>query len=136
MNEKENLDDLIVTRLRQAEACIADVDLCLANSRYPMAVNRIYYGIFYALLALALLHNFKTSKHLQLIGWFNKNFVYAGIFPNYYGKIVKKAYDSRANSDYDIAETLPDTDFETQFSDMKTFISAVKAYLEEQLRQP
>jgi len=130
MNEKENLDQLISTRLGQAEACIADVELCLENDRYSMAVNRIYYGIFYALLALALLNNFKTYKHLQLIGWFNKNFVHTGIFPSHFSKIVKKAYDTRANPDYDIVEILPDTDFELQFSDMKLFIATIKAWIE------
>jgi len=97
-----------------------------------MAINRIYYGVFYALLALALLNNFKTSKHMQLIGWFNKNFIYTGIFPNHFGKIVKKTYDMRANSDYDIVETVPDADFETQFAEMKRFIATIKAYIEEQ----
>ena len=40
-----------------------------------MAVNRIYYGLYYAVTALAIKHRFETSKHLQLIGWFNKEFI-------------------------------------------------------------
>lgn len=46
---------------------------------YAAAVNRIYYGISYILLALGLLYNFETSKQQQIIGWFNKKFIKEGI---------------------------------------------------------
>jgi len=43
------------------------------NNRFRSAVNRIYYGMFYPLMALGLANHFETSKHGQLIGWFNKS---------------------------------------------------------------
>ncbi len=74
--EDKDRSELIRYRMEQAEETISDVDLLVENNRLRSAVNRIYYGRFYALLALGLAHQFETSKHIQLIGWFNKNFIH------------------------------------------------------------
>lgn len=42
------------------------------------ALNRLYYAIFYAVAALAQKFNFITSKHSQLLGWFNREFIKTG----------------------------------------------------------
>ena len=70
--EDEDRINLIKYRLEQAGETIQDVQLLIDNDRLRSAVNRIYYGMFYALLALGLAYQFETSKHAQLIGWFNK----------------------------------------------------------------
>lgn len=64
-NEKKNLIDY---RLEQADETIQDVKLLVNNERYRSAIIKIYYGMFYALSALAIANNFQTSKHGQLIG--------------------------------------------------------------------
>ncbi len=48
----------------------------IQHDKLAIAVNRILcLRSFYMLSALALKHGFSTSKHKQLIGWFNKQFV-------------------------------------------------------------
>jgi uncharacterized protein (UPF0332 family) len=71
----EDKNQLIRYRLEQAKRTIDDVTLLIEHQRYTAAVNRIYYGMFYSLLALGLKYDFETSKHLQLLGWFNKEFI-------------------------------------------------------------
>ena len=63
---------LIEHRISKAIAAIEDVDFLIRNRKFLLAVNRIYYGMFYILSALALKYDFSTSKHQQLIGWFNR----------------------------------------------------------------
>lgn len=70
----EDRKELINYRLAQARECIDEVGFQIDNKKYKTAVNRIYYGMFYSLLALGLRYEFETSKHVQLIGWFNKNY--------------------------------------------------------------
>jgi len=48
-----------------------------------------------------LKYNFETSKHPQLIGWFNKTFIKEGIIDIKYNKILRDAYKNRISSDYD-----------------------------------
>ncbi len=50
--ENKSRIELINYRFEQAEEAIADVKLLIDNNRYRSAVNRIYYGMFYSLLAL------------------------------------------------------------------------------------
>jgi uncharacterized protein (UPF0332 family) len=76
------------------------VEFQIENNYLVLAVNRIYYGMFYMLLALALKYNYKTSKHSQLLGWFNKNFVKEGKIDGEVGKIVHKAFQDRTDGDY------------------------------------
>ncbi len=127
-SEQRNL--LISLRLQQAEECIADVELSMANSRYRNAANRIYYGMFYAMLALGLLRQFETSKHQQMIGWFNKNFIHTGIFSKQFSQLVNRAFDTRTNADYKTSQLPEAAELEAMFADMKLFISTIKAWLE------
>jgi len=69
---------LIDYRLNQATDTIELALFLTSADKLSAAVNRIYYGMYYALTALSLKHRFETSKHGQLIGWFNKEFVSAG----------------------------------------------------------
>lgn len=84
----ENQDrlDLIQYRLLEAKGTEADVELLISHDRLRAATNRIYYGMFYSLLALGLKYEYDTSKHAQLLGWFNKEFVNKKLIDEKYGK--------------------------------------------------
>jgi uncharacterized protein (UPF0332 family) len=79
---------LIKYRLDEANDTILDVQLLLENDRLRAAVNRKYYGMFYSLLALGLANEFEASKHQQLLGWFNRNFINEGLIDAKFGKII------------------------------------------------
>ena len=126
----EQRNHLVQMRIEQADKTIKQVEFCLENNQLDMAANRIYYGMFYAILALGLWKGFETSKHLQLIGWFNKNFVYTGIFPKYFTRLLKDAFDTRTDADYKVNKVLATAEIEASFADMKLFISTIKAWIE------
>ena len=85
--EEKDREELIKYRIVRAKDSINDVQFLIENNKLTLAVNRIYYGIFYILSALALKHKFITSKHSQLLGWFNKTFVKEGIIDKKYGRL-------------------------------------------------
>lgn len=93
--------DLIEYRLAEAKDTQDDVELLISHDRLRAAINRIYYSMFYSLLALGLKYEFETSKHAQLIGWFNKTFINEGRIDPKYGKIINKAFNRRTKGDYD-----------------------------------
>lgn len=129
--ENNDLNNLINYRLKQAEETILDVGLLIENNRLRSAVNRIYYGMFYSLLALGLAYNYETSRHSQLIGWFNKNFINNGLLDKKYGKILTKAYNRRTKGDYDIFVEYEKATVEEMYGEMKDFISAIKSLLKK-----
>jgi len=85
-----NKGELIKHRIFRAKESIEDAKLALANNRLLNAENRIYYAMFYAVSALALKNDFSTSKHFQLLGWFNKNFIKPKIISNRIWKNLQK----------------------------------------------
>ena len=128
LDDKERTT-LIKHRLKQAEETILDVKLLIDNDRLRSAVNRIYYGMFYSLLALGLANKFETSKHSQLIGWFNKMFINKGLIDNKFGKIINRAFNRRTKSDYDTYVEFDKETVNKMFVEMKEFISEIKGFL-------
>jgi len=127
--ENEDRNSIIKYRMEQAEETIFDVQLLIKNNRLLSAVNRIYYGMFYSLLALGLDNQFETSKHTQLIGWFNKNFIHKGLIDSKYGKIINKAFNWRTKGDYDTYVEFEKEIVVEMFDEMQEFISEIKTFL-------
>lgn len=121
----EDRNELIKFRMQQAIECIEEVIFLIDNQKFKIAVNRIYYGMFYSLLALALKKQYESSKHSQLIGWFNKNFVHPGVVEVKYGKMINKAFTLRNESDYEPFIEYDEQEVLDLFAKMKDFIKSV-----------
>lgn len=123
--------DLIQYRLTEAKDTESDVELLISHDRLRAAINRIYYSMFYSLLALGLKYEFETSKHAQIIGWFNRTFIHAGLIDTNYGKIINKAFNRRTKGDYD---SYIEFDLETvkeMYEEMKDFNSAIERFIDQ-----
>jgi uncharacterized protein (UPF0332 family) len=99
---EENRQQLIKYHIEKSKQAVEDVKFLIENKKLYLAANRIYYGIFYILSALALKHNFSTRNHGQLIGWFNKNFVKTNVVDKKYSNIVRSSFELRSEADYDV----------------------------------
>lgn len=122
--------DLIQHKLEKANETIADVKFLIEHDKLTIAVNRSYYGMFYVLSALALKHRFTTTKHKQLIGWFNKTFVKTNRVDRKFGEIIHNAFDQRSKSDYDDFVTFSKDEVDQLFEEMKAFIHAIEKLIE------
>ena len=129
---KEDREQLIKYRLNQATETKDVVEFLIANNKLNTAVNRIYYGIFYSLLALGVKYGFESSKHLQLIGWFNKNFISTKKIDLEYGRILREAYERRRTGDYDAYIEFDKNVVESLFIDMQKFIFFIIEFIEKE----
>ena len=120
---------LIEHRIARATNTIEEVSFLIKNKKFLLAVNRIYYGMFYILSALSLKYDFSTSKHQQLIGWFNKEFIATGEIDRKYGRILHNAYNNRSTGDYDDFAEFDEEDVKKSFDEMKDFIRTIRALL-------
>ncbi len=120
---------LIENYIQKSLATIDQVHFLIENSQFSLAVNRIYYGIYYILSALALKNNFITSKHAQLIGWFNKMFIKENIIDKKYSKLIQKAFDNRMEGDYDVYANFIKDEVEQSFEEMKEVVSEIRKFL-------
>lgn len=129
MIDQKSRDELIKYRLQQANETIELVKFLIDSDKYEIAVNRIYYGMYYSLTALALKNEFNTSKHLQLIGWFNKEFISSGILEKKYGRILRLAFQYRTKGDYDAYVTFEKDEVINIYIEMIDFIKEISNLL-------
>jgi len=126
---------LIRHALEKSERAIQSAERAIQADDMDTACNRVYYALFYAMMALGYFHGFVTSKHTQLMGWFNKKFIHEEhIFPMEMYQICKVAYDMRQESDYNLAE-IDRSDAEEvrlMLDRARHFVTQVTTYLKSQ----
>lgn len=126
-------ETIFAYRMRQAEETLAESVRMLESGFSPRSiVNRSYYAMFYAVLAL-FIHSdtpHKTSKHSGVIGIFNKEFVHTGKLDARFAKMFYDLFDERMELDYrDFAE-VSEVDARNAVSSAREFVSAIKALTE------
>jgi uncharacterized protein (UPF0332 family) len=122
--------------LEKAQTALDDAELNIEHNRLFTASNRIYYSIFYSVISLSYLENFITSKHSQLMGWFNKKFIYEEkIFDETLMRIYKEAYENRMESDYEISTTLTVEDISANFEKAKSFVKTLSDYISQKISE-
>jgi len=127
MQDKE----LVENWLYKADRALKAVKDSLDSDNIETAQNRIYYAIFYTVSALAQSRGFVTSKHGQLIGWFNREFIKSGIFPREYGELYRNALKYRQETDYTF-NSVPDKKLlQSMFEESQIFIEKVKESLQK-----
>lgn len=116
---------LVEYRMSQAEQSILEVKKLIEFDLLNIAVNRIYYGMFYCLNALAIQDEYQSSKHLQLMGWFNQTYIKTGVINVKYGRILRDAYKNRSDGDYAPFIVFGKEDVAAMFHGMKDFVETV-----------
>ena len=94
---------LFTFRLKQAEETLADARTMLAGGVSARSVvNRAYYVMFYAILALFIADktDHRTSKHAGIISLFDRMIVHPGKLGLEYSRMLHRLFDARQESDY------------------------------------
>lgn len=92
---------LMQYRLEQARETLLDARALYENVRSPASiVNRAYYAMFYATLALLVTVGKSPSKHIGVISFFDSEFVRKSIFPKEMSRILHEAFETRQEGDY------------------------------------
>jgi uncharacterized protein (UPF0332 family) len=132
MSIDEKKKSLAGHRLIQAAESLEEARYLIEGGKSLRSVaNRIYYGMFYAVLALLIYEPFSSSKHTGVIAYFNKNFVKQGIIPEALGRCLNKAFDLRQRGDYREYFELTKDQVEPLLDVAEEFITAIRTYLHE-----
>jgi len=91
---------LIDYRMKEACDALEEATILLQRKKARGALNRVYYAMFYAVLALLASRQLSASKHSGAIALFHREFVKKGIIPVEVAKFLDIAYDLRNKSDY------------------------------------
>ena len=125
----ENMTALIDYRLKQAKESLAEAEILLKNKASLRSVaNRVYYGMFYSVLALLITKKIGSSKHSGVLSMFNKEFIKTKIFPTEMAKNFWKAFNMRQKGDYKEFEALEKADVESILLKGKEFVKRIEKY--------
>jgi uncharacterized protein (UPF0332 family) len=126
---------LITYRMERAQESIEAAQLMLDNGMLTSAMNRVYYAMFYAVQSILITKNASFSKHGQVKGYFNKEFIHKGIFSVQFGKIYNKAFEYRQKFDY-VDFEVPTIDLINEFvNHAKVFVQETKLFLERRVNK-
>lgn len=93
---------LIRYRMKRAHATLRVAQTLLQQGEDPPSiVNRAYYAMLYAALALLATIGQQTSKHSGVLALFDQHFIKTQILPKEMGKFLHKAFDTRQTGDYE-----------------------------------
>lgn len=114
--------ELIQYRMERARETLNTAQLLLnQNADTASIVNRAYYAMFYAALAILATIGKETSKHSGVLALFDRHFIKTGVLPKEMGKFLHTAFDTRQTGDYEdkleISRTMAErmVDFAVQF---------------------
>jgi len=118
-------------RIRQALESLKEAEVLLKSSLLRGCVNRAYYAMFYAVLALAVLQQASTSKHSGAIAFFDRVFIKPGIFQRDLSKSLHLAFQRRQDNDYGNVLLISEEEAQKALSDAFVFVDTIKRYIED-----
>jgi uncharacterized protein (UPF0332 family) len=125
----KQLEDLLLYRMEQAHETLREAEILLNESALRGTINRAYYAMFYALLALLATKRLGTSKHSGALSLFDREFVKTGVFPRELSRSLRLAFDRRQTHDYGEMTRINRQIAEEVVMDAKTFVAAIEAHL-------
>ncbi|MCD8225214.1 MAG: HEPN domain-containing protein [Clostridiales bacterium] len=133
MDERKR--DLCKYRLEKAENCLASSRILADSGDYYGAANRSYYAIFHSIRGILALEGVDFSKHAGVMAHFQKEYVKTGIFDKEYSKILREAFDVRADVDYDDYYVISKDKVEQQISHAQFFVEGVTQYIKKTMEE-
>jgi uncharacterized protein (UPF0332 family) len=115
--------------MQQAEETLREARI-LANEKTERgAMNRAYYAMFYAVLALLATKGLGSSKHSGAISLFDREFVKQGAFPKELSRSLHLAFDHRQQADYGELSQIDEFIVGQSIEDANVFVSDIRTYL-------
>ena len=128
----EELKTLINYRLNEADDSLREAKVLLdAGMSLRAVMNRLYYAMFYASLALLQEKQLGSSKHYGVLSMFDKEFIKPAIFDKGLSKTLHRAFELRQKGDYMEQTEVTKEDIDEIFPAAIDFVSKIKKHLIE-----
>jgi uncharacterized protein (UPF0332 family) len=129
VTDAEKIDALVRYRLEQADEALAAAVLNLTNGLHRSAVNRAYYAMFYAVLALLAGRQSETSRHSGAISQFDQLYVKPALLPKDFSRWLHDAFLNRQAADYGSELKLSHEDIEVLVAHARDFLAGIRQFL-------
>ena len=124
-------DDLVNYRLERAKETLEDAQLLIESKRWNSAINRLYYSAFYAVIALLLKENHKTTTHNAVKSIFSEQFIKNHIISQEFGKKYSQLFTWRQKGDYADLFDFTEEKVRPYYDFVKKFILQIEKIINE-----
>ena len=125
-------EQAVRARMDQAQETLKEAQVLFEQDFWRGTINRSYYAMFYAVLALAASRGVAISKHTHAIAFLDKEFIKTGIFSKELSRALHIGFDERQTTDYGEIWDIDHTEAEQTLSDARLFVKTIAHYLKEQ----
>ena len=125
----ERLKELVRLRMQQAGETLHEAHILMAEHAGRGAVNRAYYAMFYAVLAVLVTKGLGSSKHSGTISLFDREFVKPGDLPKELPRSLHMAFERRQQADYGELIPLDEPAATRVTEEAEIFVQKVRDYL-------
>lgn len=119
-------------RMKQAHETLEEAETLFEQDYWRGTINRAYYAMFYAVLALAARKEVVISKHTHAIAFLDKVFIKTGIFPKEISRALHVSFDERQTNDYGEIWDIDHNEAKNTLSEAMSFVKTIEDYLNEQ----
>lgn len=129
--KKDDISILIGNNINKAKDTIIQAEALYNIQQYNGVVNRGYYAMFYAALAILLTKELGTSKHYGVITLLDREFVNKKEIDPIWSKSLRDAFNLRSWGDYDEQAVITGEQAKRLLDNAKSFVSWAEKWLVE-----
>ena len=127
----QQLRALVAYRIEQAQETLQEAKILHAAGTLRGSVNRAYYAMFYAALALLATRQVGTSKHSGVLAMFDQEFVKTGLVAKNLSRSFHLAFSRRQVNDYGEMTALDEKTVDKMLQDATEFLAAAETFLRQ-----
>lgn len=118
-------------RMKQARETLEEAETLFGQDYWRGTINRAYYAMFYAVLALGASKGVAISKHTHAIAFLDKEFIKTGIFPKEISRAMHIGFDERQTNDYGEIWEIDHNEAKNTLEEAKSFVTTIEKYFEK-----
>jgi hypothetical protein len=126
----ETSRNFVEASLERAEKALKSAKLLEENGELEDAASRAYYAMFHAARALLFSKGVSARTHRGTISLFGEKIVKQGILNEEFADMLRKAFDLRQKSDYELYSELDAELVKETIKNAEKFIQKVKRLVE------
>ncbi|MDP2928376.1 MAG: HEPN domain-containing protein [Candidatus Omnitrophota bacterium] len=129
-------EDLIRYRREKSKETLEDAYILFRAGRLFSALNRIYYALFYEVMALLLTKDLSSARHTGIRALFNEHFIRTGKVSVESGRFFSRMYDFRQKGDYADFVQFEEAKIKEWLVLAESFINEVDQVIGKEVNQP
>jgi len=126
--EKESY---IKYRLSRAWDTFDDAKILASKKKWNSTINRLYYSVYYAVMALLLKNDLNPTTHNGAKSNFTEHFIKNQIIDKKHGKIYSQLFTWRQKGDYDDLFDFEETPVMQYFQPVEELITLIETMIKE-----